>query len=300
MNSSIFLAVLCVGMIVTAAIVALIYLLLNPQKGAPKATQKLPANESPKRNWQIWILYAGIALILTIWTIWGALFFLAIIWVMRMNPGSDTAYTLTNNEKSTARRVYTWLFLSPLITVPIFIGTAGNASNNPTINKFVLAALIPLIIHAPLLLGLTSKSVFVYRHTQQGLLLIALRAGLASLAAINLENHWENTLLLFFFGNGFLWLVGSIVGWSQISSGKSWFMNYKSEQIILQKPPAAQVIQAVTEEDKKLEQLLNSMNATEKQTAKEKALEAFRSGIPGEVRKNAMNILSILGEVEKF
>ena len=61
-----------------------------------------------------------------------------------------------------------------------------------------------------------------------------------------------------------------------------------------------QALHKVAETDKKLEQILNGMSAPEKQIAKEKALEAFQSGIQGEVRKNAMNILSILGEVEKF
>ena len=132
-----------------------------PNEAAVKSTK-------PKRMG--WILYIGIAFFIAIWTALGALFFLAVVWVLRRNPSSAMSFTLGKNDKKTAQRVYTWLFFSSFITVPIFIGAVVNASYNATINERVLAALIPLIMHAPLLLGLTSKSAFVYRHTQQGLL----------------------------------------------------------------------------------------------------------------------------------
>jgi len=245
-----------------------------------------------------WLLYFGIAFIIAIWTALGALFFLAVVWVLRLNPGSDVSFVLGKNDKKTAQRVYTWLFFSSFITVPIFIGAAANASYNSTINERVLAALMPLIIHAPLLLGLTSKSAFVYRHTQQGILLIALRAGMASLAAINVEDHIENTLLLFVFGNGALWLIGSIVGWSQVSSGKCWFMERKGETLL--SPEATQLEKASGSlNDKELENMLKSLDAQGMNTARQKAMHAFQTGTP-EIKKRAIAVLSQLGEVEKF
>jgi hypothetical protein len=253
-------------------------------------------SSKPKR--MSWLLYFGIAFLIAIWTALGALFFLAIVWVLRRNPGSDTSYTLAINDKKTAQRVYTWLFFSSFITVPIFIGAAANAAYNSTINERVLAALIPLIMHAPLLLGLTSKSGFVYRHTQQGILFIAVRAGMASLAAINVEDNIEYALLLFVFGNGALWLLSSIVGWSQTSNGKCWFMERKGEKILL--PESIKPEKPNTSiNDEELDELLKSLDATGMTTARQKAMHAFQTGTP-ELKKRAIAVLAKLGEVEKF
>ena len=268
---------------------------INPDNN--QDLNELPVKSAkPKRMG--WLLYFGIAFIIAIWTALGALFFLAVVWVLRLNPGSDVSFALGKNDKKTAQRVYTWLFLSPIITVPIFIGAAANASYNSTINERVLAALIPLIIHTPLLLGLTSKSAFVYRHTQQGLLLIALRAGMASLAAVNVEDHLDYTLLLFFFGNGGLWLIGSIVGWSQTSNGKCWFMERKGEKLLLPGSVASEnTNQPIM--DKELAGMLDSLNTDSIKTAKEKALHAFQTGTPT-IKKRAVAVLDKLGEVEQF
>jgi hypothetical protein len=250
----------------------------------------------PKR--MSWLLYFGIAFLIAIWTALGALFFLAVVWVLRRNPGSDVSFSLGKNDKKTAQRVYTWLFFSSFITVPIFIGAVVNVSYNATINERVLAALLSLIMHAPLLLGLTSKSAFVYRHTQQGILLIALRAGTASLAAINVEDYLGFALLLFFLGNGALWLIGSIVGWSQTSSGKCWFMERKGEKILLPGSVAPENINHPSM-DKELTSMLESLNADSIKAAKEKALHAFQTGTPT-IKKRAVTVLAKLGEVEKF
>jgi hypothetical protein len=284
------------GLMIILIGMGIFFLMQHFNTGKPKNSQ---ASTPARKIWQVWLLYFGIAFILAIWTVYGALFFLGITLLLYLDPGTDASITIGNNEKKNARRIYTWLFWSPLITVSIFIAQLFNLAS--TVNDQVLVALIPSLLHIPLLLGLTSKSRFVFRHTQQGILFIALRAGMASLAAVNINNHLEYAVLLFFIGNGTLWLSSSIFGWNQIYNGTCWLMDRKGEQIISQEPqPINKVAQPVTEPDKKLEQFLGSMNTKEKQTAKEKALEAFQSGIQGEVRKNALNILSILGEVEKF
>lgn len=254
--------------------------------GAPKA-----------KNIGRLLLYFGIAFIIAIWTELGALFFLVIVWVLRLNPSSDVSFTLGRNDQKTARRIYTWLFLSSFLTVPIFLIAATNTYDS-TNNELVLTALVPLFLHLPLLLGLTSKSRFVYRHTQQGILLIALRAGMASLAALNMEDHIDNALLIFFFGNGALWLIGSIVGWSQVSNRKCWFMERKGEKLLT--PEATQPEKTKTPlQDKELEDMLKSLDAPGTTTARQKALHAFRTGTP-EIKKRAVAVLSQLGEVEKF
>lgn len=51
--------------------------------------------------------------------------------------------------------------------------------------------------------------------------------------------------------------------------------------------------------DKELGNLLKSLNAEDKLTTKTKALSAFRAGT-SESKKRALEVLSRLGEVEKF
>lgn len=245
-----------------------------------------------------WLLYFGIAFLIAIWSVLGALFFLAVVWVLRLKPGTTATFTLSKDDQKTARRVYTWLFLSPFITVPIFLGMTINLSYSASNNEYVLAALVPLFAHIFLLLGLTSRSAFVFRHTQQGLLLLALRAGLASLTAMNVENHPGYAMLLFFFGNGGIWLIGSIAGWNQTASGTCWFMERKGEQILM--PSASKPEKTATPvNEQELDELLKSFDAPGMTTARQKAMHAFRQGTP-ELKKRAVAALSQLGEVEKF
>src|SRR5260221_744139 len=91
-----------------------------------------------KKNWLIPII---IACLIGIWSALAGLFFIAVVWLLRLNPGADASITLSDNEKKIARRIYTWLFLSPIITVPIFIGTVSNVSYSATTNERVLSAL---------------------------------------------------------------------------------------------------------------------------------------------------------------
>ena len=184
-------------------------------------------------GWKSWIVHIVIAIILAFWSIVAALFFLGVVWIMRQNPNPDSGLLVGSTEKSTARRVYTWLFFSPFLIVPLFLfiiisSYSGSSSNN----EKVLTALVPLLLQAPLLLGLTSKSVFVYRHTQQGILLIALRAGMAA-TALCIGDYPEDGLGLFLVGNGLLWLFGSIWGWTQINHGECWWMKSKGEVVAI-------------------------------------------------------------------
>ena len=174
--------------------------------------------------------------------------------------------------------------------MPIFLISAANTYSDSTNNEHVLTALVPLIFHLPLLLGLTSKSAFVYRHTQQGILLIALRAGMASLA-VSMGRYPDDGIGLFLLGNGALWLFGSLVGWNQITNGKCWFMDRKGETTIMtvENLPA----------QKHIEQSQASIQRYKSDEAKQHALAAFRSG-DRETQKQAVQLLETLGEVEKF
>ena len=284
-------AMLCVAAVVFAAMILLAITLLNPNQAAVKSLQRI-LNSVSLRGPMTWILYLVPALLLAIWTIWGALFFIVVVFLMRQNPGSDSSSMVGENEKKTARRVYAWLFWSSFLTVPIFIIAIISAYDS-SVNALVFAALTPLILHTPLLFGLSSKSRFVYRHTQQGILLIALRAGLASLA-VSAGRYPDDGLWLFLLGNGALWLFGTIWGLNQISRNDCWLMRRKGEGIDTAVDKAGNLAPHIH-----LEKSREFLQRFKKPEAKDHALAAFRKG-NREIRTQAVWLLEVLEEVEKF
>ncbi len=284
-------AMLCVAAVVFAALVLLVITLLNPNNQASNFLQKRLRLLSLD-GLRTWIPALILASALATRTIWGALFLIVVVFLMRQNPGPDSSATVGENEKKTARRVYAWLFWSSFLTVPIFIIAIASAYDS-SVDGHVFAALTPLILHIPLLFGLTSKSRFVYRHTQQGILLIALRAGLASLA-VSVGRYPDDGLWLFLLGNGMLWLFGSIWGRNQISRNDCWLIRRKREAIDVAFDKAGNLAPH-THLQKSRDFLQGSRTAE----AKEHALAAFRRG-NREIRTQAVWLLEVMEEVEKF
>jgi len=284
-------AMLCIAAVVFAALVLLVITLLNPNNQASNFLQKRLRLLSLE-GLRTWIPALILASALATRTIWGALFLIVVVFLMRQNPGPDSSATVGENEKKTARRVYAWLFWSSFLTVPIFIIAIASAYDS-SVDGHVFAALTPLILHIPLLFGLTSKSRFVYRHTQQGILLIALRAGLASLA-VSVGRYPDDGLWLFLLGNGSLWLVGSIWGSNQISRNDCWLMRRKGERIDMVVDKAGNLAP-----DIHLQKSRDFLQGSRTAEAKEHALAAFRRG-NRETRTQAVWLLEVMEEVEKF
>ena len=284
-------AMLCIAAVVFAALVLLVITLLNPNNQASNFLQKRLRLFSLE-GLRTWIPALILASALATRTIWGALFLIVVVFLMRQNPGPDSSATVGENEKKTARRVYAWLFWSTFLTVPIFIIAIASAYDS-SVDGLVFAALTPLILHIPLLFGLTSKSRFVYRHTQQGILLIALRAGLASLA-VSVGRYPDDGLWLFLLGNGTLWLFGSIWGRNQISRNDCWLIRRKGEGISVAIDKAGNLAPH-THLQKSRDFLQGSRTAE----AKEHALAAFRRG-NRDIRTQAVWLLEVMEEVEKF
>ena len=287
--------IFCLAVIVFLAFAALLIFIIRSgdKKDSPSIAN--PPGRPAAKGWQSWIGFIGISLVIAMWTILGALFFLAVVWLLRQNPRPDSSFSLNEDERKAARGIYTWLLFSPILTIPTFIVVLLNLSYQESdTNVRVLASMIPLIFHLPLLLGLTSKNAFIYRHTQQGILLIALRAGMAALAT-SIGSYSIGGFWLFLLGNGSLWLFGSIWGWNQISRGEYWWMKQRGEELIAPVSTKA----GSPEMDKELEDMLKSLNVKDKLSAKTKALSAFRAGTP-ETKKRAVEVLSKLGEVEQF
>jgi Flp pilus assembly protein TadB len=110
-------------------------------------------------------------------------------------------------------------------------------------------------------------------------------------------NSVISLLCLFILMLAAILVIGAFIILSQSMTSKGKNNTVPAAQAAQTKQPA---VRRAAETEKKLEQVFNSMSLPEKQTAKEKALETFQSGILDEARKNAVNILSSLGEVEKF
>ncbi len=285
---SLFLAIIVV---LVVAVLFIFMVMSGNKKDSHTASDKRVKQSN--RGWKSWIAFLGIALFIALWTIYGALFFLAVVWVMRQNPKRDPSFTLSDTEKNTAKRLYAWLLLSPFVTVPVFIISLISIYSTSSIDQRVLAALIPLIFHTPLLLGLTSNNTFVFRHTQQAILLMAIRGGVASLAISIGSDPW-NGIWLFLLGNGSLWLFGSLWGRSQVVRGECWLMKQKGETLIITLGEFADLPPQVHIERSR--EFIGKYKADE---AKNHALAAFRSG-GSEVKQQAVQILTNLHEVEKF
>ena len=283
------------AIIVVLAVLLLAILSTNDSSKNDSQTASSRSVKQSNQGWNSWIPFIGIALVIAFWTIWGALFFLIFIWLMRFDPKpySKEIPFPTDTEKKTAKRLYTWLILSPFITVPIFILAALNFSYSSSTNERVIAALIPLIFHVPLLFGFTTKSPFVFRHTQQAIFLVALRATTASLA-ISIGGPGDG-FWLFIIGNSVLWLSGSLLGFDQIIHGECLLMERKGEKILSTESAKVDLPQM----DKELEEMLKSLNAKDALAAKTTALNAFRAGTP-ETKKRALEVLFKLGEIEEF
>ena len=262
---------------------------------------------------KVWILYLAVALLLAFKTIWGALFFLVIVWLLRRNPDRYSKYIPypTHKEKRAAQLLYIWLMLSSFLTVPVFSFLVLDLSSESSTNERTLAALIPAISHVLLLLGFSSTSAFVFRHTQQAILLIAIRAALAALT-VSMTPRPDDGLEWFFGANGVVWLVGNFGGWDQVRWGTCLLMKLKGETI-LPKEKSVGILATAPEAEPSLETLPKAklsaeeymqysqwyLNHAQQDRAKEYALEAFRLG-NFETKGRAIRVLDRMGEVEFF
>jgi len=300
MNYSFILAMACVAMMVITAVIVLVVMLLKPNSGKSNDAGNLPADarRPARRSWQSWLIPIFIALILTIWSISAAISLLLIVWVLRLGPKENLSQVLTEEDQKICATNYRWVRNSSFFTVPVFI-VALFMNVPPTI-----AGLIPFVFHISIIGRLKTKNLYVFRHTQQSLLLLILRAATASL--IFSIFHLEKGFWPFILVNGSLWLFGTNWEISQVQHNTSWLMERKGEIVILTDIKNKNIVVPESptippnETDEKMAQLISTMSTKEKQSAKERSLLAFRSGIQGEIRKNAVNILSLLGEVEKF
>ena len=276
---------LWLAIIVVLAVAVLAIFSINSSNKNDSQTASSRSVKQSNQGWKSWIPFIGMALVIAFWTISGALFFIVIIWITRLNPKTEISSIITDEHKSIGRSIYQWLLISSVFTTPFSIFLSILLDSN--IYGHVLATCIPLILHFHLLFNIRN-SLYIYRHTQQALALLVLRAAVAAWAL------YDFNIALFLLGNGSIWLFGSIWGFSQIKRGKCWLMEQRGEIAI---PETTKVDSP--QMDKELEDMLKSLNAKDTLAAKTKALNAFRAGTP-ETKRRAIEVLSTLGEVEEF
>lgn len=202
-------------------------------------------------------------------------------------------------ERRAARGVYWWILASPIFTGPCFACNAFDlvfSYHTPTVKELVLAVFMPFILHVLAFMVLAVWSIgsrFVWRHVQQGVLLVLLWAVLV-FAFMSLLRSVGNAFGLVFFVGVTVWLTGSILGLDQAGRGDCWLMRRRGEDDMLPRPWALR-----PKPESPLEEGLRLLEAGERAKAVPRLAEAFREGTPG-IRRRALEELEKLGEVETF
>ena len=283
----VLLALVCISMVVVIAGILLVLTLVKPDNRTTLLLQK-GLGRLPGWVWPV-LAIVGIAL----FSVGGALFFLSVVALLNRKPGPDASYMVGVQEKKTAGRIYTWLFLSPLLTVPCLFFNINALSFTDSFQLTSLGLILPIILQTPLLLGLTSQSAYVFRHTQQGILLAAVRVA-STLILFGLISDEAFSVISFLFVNGGLWLFSSLWGWNQTGSGTCWWLKRQGE--VITKPAA---IPSSAEAMIHLNKSRAFLGQFKKNEAVEHAIAAFRGG-DRETRIQAVQLLSALDEVERF
>ena len=172
---------------------------------------------------------------------------------------------ITLEEYKTARQVYWWLLLAPVVAVPCWASQAVSIGGNFNFIASIWAAAIPLVFYLPIFTWMTSNRPFLRAHATQGAILLGLRCLSAILVTLDFETF--GSLLI---ANFLLWLGGGVVGLDMVKHKYAWMDN----------------IHATVE------------SATPTKTAAA-WLQQFRTGTPSQ-RAEALADLEKMGEVEVF
>jgi hypothetical protein len=208
--------------------------------------------------------------------------------------------TISRKEFTSARWVYFSLLLAPVLAVPcsnlIEVTYSLNIDDfGPRSVQIILSSVIPFIFYLPVFLKTRSvEGLFVNTHARQGLMLIFLRflSWIALLATGN---------FLFLLFNAFLWLVGSLVGLSQVNKGRSWLGNL---QVAIELAPIKMMPTPVWSQRQALvngalKEAETGHTPMHRHEIVQILMEDFRGG-DSDKRQRALEGLETLGEVESF
>lgn len=287
MNSTTLLALFCGSILLTVGVLGIAYLFFTSHK-SKKATKTDTTKHVQKRS-QSWLIPIIIALVIAFWNVSLAIVYLLIVWVLRLKPKEELSHIVTDEERKDCEKNYKWLRNSSFFTIPLFF--IALFSNNA--HPFV-AAFLPFLFHIRLIGRLKTENLYVYRHTQQSLFLLLLRAGTA--IAI-FSSFYMSGFLVFIIVNGSLWFFGTNWEIKQVKTNDCWLMRRRGEEILVPQISISDDKPVVL--DKATTDMLKNVTKEEKKAESQKTLNIFRTGTRQD-RKKAVLILAELGEVEKF
>ncbi len=217
--------------------------------------------------------------------------------------------------KKMARKVYNWLFFSPLLAGPCFLYYADFVGNGGDMEDSLFAAAMPLLAQLPLLMWASSSDKFVKRHAQQALLLVLAMAVAAFVLAMAFGGEGIAGFILI---GGLIWLVGVFKGGQQVNEGTCTLMTRfgeeeelpgnlsiqelermaKEAQLAERKDPVASSMQVVHQPPAAAPSMPTTVQPARPPRVAE-LLDIFQHGNPA-ARKQAVEKLAALGEVEVF
>ena len=286
MSSATILALFCGTILLTVGVLGIGYLLLTSRKS--KIDNAAVQTRSAKKGSQNWLLPIIVALMVAFWNSSLAIVYLIGIWVLRLNPNKELSHIVTDEERKACEKNYKWLRNSSFFTIPVFL-VAFFFDAHP-----LIAVFLTFLFHIQLIGRLQTENLYVYRHTQQALFLLLLRAGtaIAIFSYFYFDGFW-----LFVIVNGSLWLIGTNWEIVQVKRNDCWLMRRRGEEILVPQIPVG--VDQPVELDKATTDMLKSVTSREKKAEIKSSLTTFRAGTHLE-RKKAVLILAELGEVEKF
>jgi len=269
-------------------VAGMVYLFITTRKPRKEIVTGTP--QPAQKGFKSWIVPIIIAIVLALWNVSLAIVYLLVIWVLRLEPKKELSHIVTDDTKKICEKNYKWLRNSSVIAVPIFFIALNMGAYT------FIAAFLPFVFHLALIGRLQTEKLYVYRHTQQALLLLLIRAG-AAIAIFS--SYYLNGFWIFIIINGSLWLFGTNWEIAQVKRDDCWLMRRRGEEIILAMETPDLPIDTSTLMDKETEKQITSIDTKTKNTRIKQSLQTFRTGTPDE-KKKALRVLSELGEVENF
>lgn len=195
---------------------------------------------------------------------------------------------ITPKDVSSARRVYWWLFLAPVASVPVWLCSAIFSSNSSGATDAFGMALIStgfsLIFYLPIFFWTFSNNPFLQAHARQAVILLILRFTSALFFTyflfLNLFGGTQDWIFILPVINVVLWFFGFLIGWNQAGNGSTWLGNLDAEIAPTAPPPLPATAQSYQE-------------------AIDAYLHTFRTGTPAE-RQAVVFRLAAIGQVEIF
>lgn len=182
---------------------------------------------------------------------------------------------ITKKDVNDARRVYWWLLLAPLVAVPCWGFNLTSASGE--LPAVIWASVLPLIFYLPVFIWAFAPNPYLKAHARQGVILLALRFFCGVLVG---AGAWYLMM-----GNLFLWFVGSMIGLTDASAGRTWLGNIRAEIIPYAAPQTSRAPQTL------------EVAGSQEQT--QYYLKLFRTGDVA-ARAEAVRKLETLAQVETF